>query len=510
MKKLVVINGSDLTIEEVVAVARFGAEVKVDESRIEAIKTSREYVEKALEEGQAIYGINTGFGKFSTVSISEEQLDLLQKNLIWSDACGVGKPFDTEIVRVMMLLRANGICKGYSGVLVRTLELLVNMLNKGVHPIIPEKGSVGASGDLCPLAHMVLPMIGDGEAEYKGEILPGKEALEKAGLEPIQLKAKEGLALINGTNAMMGNAVLAVYDTEILLKQADIIGALTTDALEGIIDAYDPRIQEVRPHQGQIDCAENLRRILANSKRVTRQGEKRMQDAYTLRCIPQIHGASRLAFDYVKKTIETEINAVTDNPLIFPGENGACISGGNFHGQPVAIAMDTLGILAAEIASVSERRIERTVNPALSGLPAFLVKNGGVNDGFMIPQYVAAALVSENKVLAHPASVDSIPTSANQEDHVSMGTIAARKAREIIDHAQHVISIELLTSAQAADFGNAEDLGDGTKIAYKLLREKVEFMENDVIFYPDMNKSFEIIKSGKVLEAVEKELGSLK
>lgn len=509
MREVIKINGSDLTIEDVVKVARYGAKVELDENQKDAILTSRSYVEEALRSGQAIYGINTGFGKFADIAISEEQLDLLQKNLIYSDACGVGEGFDTEIVRAMMVLRVNAISKGYSGVLMDTIECLINMLNNGVHPIVREKGSVGASGDLCPLAHMVLPMIGEGEAEYNGEILPGREAMDRAGVKTIVLKAKEGLALINGTQAMMGNAVLAVYDTENLLKQVDIVSSLTVDALEGIIDAFDERIHIIRPHKGQIDVAENMRNLLQNSKRVAKQGEKRMQDAYTLRCIPQIHGASRLAFDYVKQTVETEINSVTDNPLIFPGENGACISGGNFHGQPIAIAMDTLGILAAEIANVSERRVERLVNPTLSGLPAFLVKHGGINDGFMIPQYVAAALVSENKVLAHPASVDSIPTSANQEDHVSMGTIGARKARTIVNHAQHVVSIELLCAGQAADFGNVDDLGVGSKIAYDILREKVDFMENDVIFYKDMDKSFEIIESGELLEKVENKLGKL-
>lgn len=510
MKKVIKINGSNLTIEDVVAVARYNAKVELDENQRNEILLSRKYVEDAIKNGQVIYGINTGFGKFANVAISDEELDLLQKNLIYSDACGVGTPFDTEIVRAMMILRANAIAKGFSGVLVETVECIINMLNSGVHPIVRSKGSVGSSGDLCPLAHMVLPMMGEGEAEYKGQVMSGKEAMEKAGVKTVTLKAKEGLALINGTQAMMGNAVLAVYDTEKLLKQADIVGALTVEALQGIVDAYDERVHSVRPHKGQLDCAENMRKILSDSKLVTRQGEIRVQDAYSLRCIPQVHGASRLAFDYVKSVIETEINSVTDNPLIFKGENGACISGGNFHGQPVAIAMDTLGILVSEIANISERRIERLVNPALSDLPAFLVKNGGINDGFMIPQYVAAALVSENKVLAHPASVDSIPTSANQEDHVSMGTIGARKARQIVDHAQHVISIELLTASQAVDFNDPGKLGKGTRIAYKKLRDKVDFMENDVIFYPDMDKAFDIIKSGEMLEQVEKELGDLK
>ncbi len=511
MQKIIEINGSNLTIEDVVAVARFGAKVKIKESQKASIFASREYIENALKNGIAVYGINTGFGKFENVAISEEELELLQKNLIYSDACGVGEPFDAEIVRAMMLLRANAICKGFSGVLIETIECLLNMLNEGVHPIVRSKGSVGSSGDLCPLAHMVLPMMGEGEAEYKGKVMSGKEAMAAAGIKTVVLKAKEGLALINGTQAMMGNAVLAVYDTEQLLKQADIVASLTVDALGGIINAFDERVHLVRPHQGQIDSAENIRNLLKNSERVTKQAEKRMQDSYTLRCTPQVHGASRIAFDYVKKTVETEINSVTDNPLIFPGENGACISGGNFHGQPIAIAMDTLGILVSEIANISERRIEKMVNPALShGLPAFLIKNGGINDGFMIPQYVAAALVSENKVLAHPASVDSIPTSANQEDHVSMGTIGARKARTILEHAQHVVSIEYFCAAQAVDLGENKRLGLGTKVAYETIREEVPYIENDVIFYPLMDLSFDIIKSGKLLKRVEKVVGELK
>ncbi len=510
MDRIIKINGSDLTIEDVVAVARHYAKVELDPDQVDAILQSRQFVEDAIASGQAIYGINTGFGKFANVPISGAQLDLLQKNLIFSDACGVGDPFDTEIVRAMMVLRLNSICKGYSGVLMATIDCLINMLNAGVHPMVRSKGSVGSSGDLCPLAHMVLPMLGEGEAEFGGKIMSGREAMAEAGVPTITLKAKEGLALINGTQAIMGNAVLAVYDAEVLMKEADIVAGVTIESLRGIIDAFDERVHAIRPHKGQINVAANLRKLLKNSKNVTRQGEERMQDAYSIRCIPQVHGASREAFDYVKRTVETEINSVTDNPLIFPGEDGSCISGGNFHGQPVAIAMDTLAILASEIASISERRTERLVNPALSnGLPAFLIKNGGINDGFMIPQYVSAALVSENKVLAHPASVDSIPTSANQEDHVSMGTIAARKARTIVDHGMHVVSIELYCAAQAMDFGDPSNMSEGTKEAYDALRERVDYIENDVIMYYDMDKSFELLESGELLDRVEKVVGPL-
>lgn len=511
MSNTVIINGNDLTIEDVVQVARHGATVAISEEAKEKMLRSRKYIDKCIEEGQVIYGVNTGYGKFSDVAISPDELEELQRNLIYADAVGIGRHFDTEIVRVMMLLRANAVAKGYSGVFIETAQTLVDMLNKGVHPLVREKGSVGASGDLCPLAHMVLVMMGEGEAEYKGTKMSGAEAMKLADIKPVVLKAKEGLALINGTQAMMGPAVLAVYDAEMIMKTADIVGTLTVEALEGITDAYDERVHAVaRPHKGQVAVAKNLLRISEDSKLTTRQGEQRMQDAYTLRCMPQIHGGSRPAIAYVKEVIETEINSATDNPLIFPdGDNPAIISGGNFHGQPVAIAMDTLGIAMAEFANVSERRIERLVNPQLSGLPGFLVKKGGLNCGFMVPQYAAAAVVSENKILAHPASVDSIPTSANQEDHVSFGTIAARKCREIIKHVQYVLGIELLCASQAVDFKDPALLGKGSSKTYKTIRDEVTFMESDRIIYPDMDKAAEIISSGRLVKAVEEEIGLL-
>ncbi len=510
MGKAIFIDGYNLTIEDVVQVARFGAKVELAEEAKEAMLKSRRYIDKCIEEGQVIYGVNTGYGKFSDVAISADELEELQRNLIYADAVGIGRHFDTEIVRVMMLLRANAVAKGFSGVFIETAQTLVDMLNKGVHPLVREKGSVGSSGDLCPLAHMVLVMMGEGEAEYKGTNMSGAEAMKLADIKPVVLKAKEGLALINGTQAMMGPAVLAVYDAEMIMKSADIVGMLTVEALEGITDAYDPRIHLARPHKGQINVAKNLLRICEGSKLTTRQGEKRVQDAYTLRCMPQIHGASRPTIEYAKGVIEVEINSATDNPLIFPdGDNPAIYSGGNFHGQPVAIAMDALGIAMAEYANVSERRIERLVNPQLSGLPGFLVKKGGLNCGFMVPQYAAAAVVSENKILAHPASVDSIPTSANQEDHVSFGTIAARKCREIIKHVQYVLGIELLCASQAVDFKDPALLGKGSSKTYKTIRDEVTFMESDRIIYPDMDKAAEIISSGRLVKAVEEEIGLL-
>ena len=495
MEKVIYLDGNSLTLEEVVEICRHGAKVALTPEAKKAIQVSRDIVERNIAEGKVVYGLNTGFGKFVSVAIPEDDLDQLQYNLIVSDACGVGDPFKEDVTRAIMLLRANALAKGFSGIRLSTVETLLEMLNRGVHPVIPEKGSVGSSGDLCPLAHMVMPMIGEGEAVYQGKVMPGREAMEAAGIPVVKLKAKEGLALINGTCAMMGVATLAVYDAGIVMKTADISAALTVDSLEGIVDPYDPRIQAIRPHSGQINVAENFRKLLAESGLTVHQGGVRVQDAYTLR--------------YVRQVIETEINSVTDNPLIFP-DNGDIFSGGNFHGQPVAVAMDTLGIAMAEYANVAERRIERLVNPQLSGLPGFLTPVEGINDGFMVAQYAAAALVSENKVLAHPACVDSIPTSANQEDHVSMGTIAARKAATIISHVQSVLAVELLCAAQAADFKGAEKLGKGTRAAYDLVRSEVTFMDQDRAIYLDMNKVAQQIREGKYVQTVESVVGPLK
>ena len=373
-------------------------------------------------------------------------------------------------------------------------------------PQIPEKGSLGASGDLAPLAHMVLTLLGLGDAKYDDEVMSSKDAMKKAGIEPIELTSKEGLALINGTQVMTAVGVLTVYDALMLAKVADISASLTIEALSGITDAFDPRIHELRPHQGQIDAAKNLLSILEESGNTTRQGEIRVQDAYSLRCIPQIHGATKDALNYIKSKVEIEINAVTDNPIIFPDDDSA-ISGGNFHGQPMALSFDFLGIAIAELANSCERRIERLVNPALSELPAFLSKHGGLNSGFMIAQYSAAALVSENKVLAHPASVDSIPSSANQEDHVSMGTIAARKAKDILFNTMNVVSIELLAACQAIDIANHDKkLGVGTQIAYDYIRKSVETLGEDRVMYYDINKVYALVKSHELSKAVQEKV----
>ncbi|RKD31575.1 histidine ammonia-lyase [Thermohalobacter berrensis] len=507
--KTVFIDGESLTLEDLIQVARGKVKVQLTDEAVEKVKKSRAVVDEFVNKEKVVYGITTGFGKFSDVVISKEETKHLQRNLIVSHSCGVGKPFPEDVVRAIMVLRANALAKGFSGVRLETLNTLIEMLNKQVHPIIPEKGSLGASGDLAPLSHMVLVMIGEGKAYYKEEVLDGKEAMKRAGIPTIELTSKEGLALINGTQVMTAAGALTAYDAINLTKLSDIAAALTLEALNGITDAYDSRVHKVRPHTGQINCAKNILRLTEGSKLTTRQGEIRVQDAYTLRCVPQIHGASKDAIQYVIDKINIEINSATDNPLIFSEDKDA-ISGGNFHGQPMALAFDFLGIALAELANSSERRIERLVNPQLSGLPAFLTEKGGLNSGFMITQYSAASLVSENKVLAHPASVDSIPSSANQEDHVSMGTIAARKAKEILYNTSRVLAIELMAAAQAVDFKNPDELGKGTKIAYKKVREVVKKLEEDRIMYTDINKIAELIDGNVIVEAIEDKIGRLK
>jgi len=501
----VILDGNSLTIEDVVNVARNNFKVELSQIAKENVMKSRKLVDKFVEEEKIVYGITTGFGKFSDVVISKDEARKLQRNLIISHSCGVGEPLDEEIARATMLLRANALSKGFSGIKLETLNTLIEMINKGVHPIIPEKGSLGASGDLAPLSHMVLVLMGEGEAIYNGVRMSGKDAMLKAGIESVELTSKEGLALINGTQVMTAIGALTVYDAINLSKMADVAASLTIEALNGIVTAYDEKVHNVRPHKGQINTAKNLLRILENSEMTTEQGEKRVQDAYVLRCLPQIHGASKDAIEYVKEKVNIEINSATDNPLIFE-KFEQVISGGNFHGQPMALSFDFLGIALSELANVSERRLERLVNPALSGLPGFLVEKGGLNSGFMIVQYSAASLVSENKVLAHPASVDSIPSSANQEDHVSMGTIAARKARSILENARKVIAMEIFAACQAIDLSDKKELGKGTKVAYDKVRKVVKKIDDDKIMYVEMNKCEELIKSNVILNEIEKEI----
>lgn len=505
----ILVDGNSLDLKQFMDVVRKGYKVELTNKAVEKIKESRELVDKSVRENKTIYGLTTGFGKFSDVKITQEETKDLQRNLIVSHACGIGKPLTEEETRGVMLLRINALAKGYSGIRLSTVERLIEMLNKKVHPIIPEKGSLGSSGDLAPLSHMVLVLIGEGEARYKGERMSGMEAMNKAGIIPVELTSKEGLALINGTQVMTSIGAITVNDAIKLSKTADIATGLTMEALNGIVDAFDKKVHKVRNHKGQINTGKNILSIVENSKMTSRQGETRVQDAYSIRCVPQVHGGSKDSLAYVKEKVEIEMNAATDNPLIFVDENEV-ISGGNFHGQPMALALDFLAIGISELANISERRLERLVNPALSeGLPAFLTKDGGLNSGFMIVQYAAAALVSENKSLAHPASVDSIPSSANQEDHVSMGTIAARKARDILDNAEKVIAMELLGACQGIDLRGNKGLGLGSRIAYDIIREVIPTLKEDRIMNLDIDKCDEIVKSGEIVRKVEEEIGEL-
>jgi histidine ammonia-lyase len=503
------LNGHSLTIEDIVRVARNGYGVALDPSARAFVPRGSSMVEKWADAGETIYGITTGFGDLASTSISPELSEKLQENLLKSHSCGVGEPFPEEIVRAAMLLRINTLTRGYSGIRLKTLDQMVAYLNEGIHPVIPSQGSVGSSGDLCPLSHLAITLLGLGEVFYRGRRVPTLRALKEAGLKPLDgLGPKEGLALNNGTAMTTAVSALSLYDALELAKAVDVAAALSLEALHGVPDAFDPRIHELRPHIGQKLVASNIRRLIEGSEIVEAYRDKRVQDAYSLRCIPQVHGASRDAMDFVRQKIEIEINSVTDNPLIFPAE-GEVLSGGNFHAQPIALAMDFLGIAVAELADISERRVARLIDHKLSGLPRFLIKNSGLNSGLMIPQYTCAALVSENKVLAHPASVDSIPTSANQEDHVSMGAYAARKARTIVENAQKVAAIEFLVAAQALDFSAPLKPGKGTGAAYRRIRDEVPFLEEDVILYPLIDVVLKLLCSGEVVASAEGVIGEL-
>ncbi|MFJ8238081.1 histidine ammonia-lyase [Ureibacillus sp. NPDC094379] len=475
---VVELDGQSLTRQQLELIVEGNHPLTIAENSLVRIRESRKRIEKCLTEGQAIYGVNTGFGKLSDVKIDNKDNELLQLNLLRADAVGVGEPLPTNIVRAMMILRANALVKGFSGIREETVQLLVEMINQKVHPIVPSQGSVGASGDLAPLAHIAMVLVGEGKAEYQGEVYTGAEALKRVGLKPVVLQAKEGLALINGTQAMTGIGVITLNEAERIGYAADMAASLTMEALRGIITAFNPDLLAVRPHPELEIVGGRIRRWLEGSKRVTKQGELRMQDAYSIRCVPQVHGASWQAFHYVEDRIKVEINSTTDNPIVL--ENGTVVSGGHFHGQPIALAMDFLKVAVAEWANISERRTERLVNPQLSGLSPFLATNPGLECGLMVVQYVAASLVSENKVLAHPASVDSIPTSANQEDHVSMGTTAARQVRNIVQNAARVIAIEMISASQAIYLESAENqLSPITRGFLEKIREICPPLEQD-------------------------------
>jgi histidine ammonia-lyase len=488
----IILDGESLTFEQVLAVAHGepnNPRVLLSENAKANVRRSANAVQILLERGEIAYGITTGFGAFKDKIISREEVELLQRNIIVSHAVGVGKPFDVPTTRAIILIRANTLARGFSGIRLETLELLIEFLNRGVHPIVPEKGSLGASGDLAPLAHVACVLIGEGEALIGDEKLPGAEALKKAELQPIILAAKEGLALTNGTTIMTAVGLMETAKAKKFSDVADVAGCLSLEALNGTLSAFDERIHALRPHPRQIDCAKNLREILAESDFVRAFDKTNVQDAYTLRCMPQVHGACRDAIAYAEWVVNIELNAVTDNPLIFCDETCdkiEVISGGNFHGEPLALSMDYLAIALTELGNISERRLMRLTdeNSNAHVLPAFLTENGGLNSGFMIVQYTAAALCTENKILSHPASVDTIPSSANVEDHVSMGVTSVLKLRQIAENLENILALELFAAAQGIDFrrrkiGMEKQLGKGTRGVYQKIREKVPFIEKD-------------------------------
>ena len=503
------LDGKSLTLQDVVNVARKGYKVEIAPEAKEQIKECAASVSEWVKEGLVVYCITTGFGDLASVVIPRDKGRQLQENLLLSHACGYGEPYPEDVVRAIMLLRINTLTRGFSGISLETLQQMVDYLNLGIHPVVPTQGSVGASGDLCPLSHVAISLIGHGEVVYKGQKMSASEALAKVGMKPVELQPKEGLALNNGTTVMNAVAALCIVDAMNMMKNADVAASMSAEALHAVPYAFDRRTHDLRPQVGQGVVAENIRRLIEGSEIIEAFKKDRVQDAYSLRCLPQVHGASRDAIGYVKEKVEIEINSVTDNPIIFH-KDGDAISGGNFHGQPMAMAMDFFGIAAAEFASISERRVARLVDHKLSDLPPFLVSDSGVNSGFMIPQYTAAAIVSENKVLAHPSVVDSIPTSANQEDHVSMGGYSARKGRQILDNTNRVIAVEMVNAAQGMDFRAPLKPGKGSGAAFKEFRKHVPFYDKDQFMQPLLLKSLELVENGTVVKAVEEAIGELK
>ena len=506
------LTGEDLSVADVWAVAVEREPAELADTARAKMGEARALVERAAHgTSEHTYGVNTGFGRFVNRSIPEELTGELQLRLLRSHACGVGEPYADEIVRAAMLLRANTLAKGTSGARVATVELLLACLNRGLLPVVPARGSVGASGDLAPLAHLALPLVGEGEAFVEGERLPGFEALTRVGLEPIVLEAKEGLSLINGTQFMAASLALGLVRARRLARIADLACAMSIEALQGSRTSFMPEIHALRPLRGQADSAANIWRLLDGSAIIeSHRWCDKVQDAYSLRCAAQVHGASRDLLDYCDYTVSVELNAATDNPLVLV-EQDALVSNGNFHGQPLAFALDALAMAAAELASISERRVERLVNPNLSdGLPAFLTSDGGLNSGFMIPQYVAASLVSENKVLCHPASVDSIPTSAGQEDHVSMGNAGGLKAWQVLANCERGLAIELLAGAQAVEFLAPLEPGPGVRATRAAVRELSPRLRDDRSLAPDIEAVATAIRDGSILAAAQTEIGELR
>jgi histidine ammonia-lyase len=505
----IVLDGASLTLQGLEAAAMGDAEIRLAPSAREAVAAARRVVDEVVTSGRVVYGVTTGFGNFAEVAIPLDKLERLQLNLVRSHSAGVGEPLCEPETRALMVLRANTLARGMSGVRPETLELLIAILNARIHPIVPSQGSVGASGDLAPLAHLALALVGEGACVVGGRVVPAREALEAAGLAPIHLQAKEGLALINGTAFIVGVGGLAVAEAQRLARTADVAGALTLDALMGSDGPFDPRLHAPRPHPGQQASARNLRRLLAGSEiRESHRGCGKVQDAYSLRCIPQVHGACRDALSYATSAFSVELNAATDNPMVL-AETGEILSGGNFHGQPVAIAADVGAIAVAELGAISERRTDRLLNPALSGLPAFLTKEGGLNSGLMMAQVTSAALASENKALAHPASVDSIPTSAGKEDHVSMGATAAWKCSRSVANARRILAVELIAACQALEFRRPLRTSPPLRAVAELVRSRVPPLEEDRPPGVDIEAVAELVRCGAVADAPASACGIL-
>ncbi len=524
--KTLLLDGKSLTVGDVRRLSAPGNRIGIAPAAKKKMQASRALVEEWVDRGETIYGVTTGFGELATVRIGRDNIEQLQLNLIRSHSAGAGDPLSEEIVRAMMVLRLNALAKGFSGIRVGTAEFLAKMYNKGVIPSIPSRGSVGSSGDLAPLSHLVLAMIGEGKVTYGSREMAAGRALKLARLTPVRLSAKEGLALVNGTQMMAAIGCIATAEAESLCAVADIAGAMSTEALKGSDTAFDDRIHALRPHPGQRASAHNLRKLIAGSeiRESHRYGDSRVQDAYSIRCMPQVHGATRDTVRHAKEIFTIEINSATDNPLIIPSNgpanrpaDGDHLEGGNFHGQPLALALDFLAIALAELANISERRIERMVNGSLSGLPKFLSENSGLNSGMMIAQYTAASLVSENKVLAHPASVDSIPTSANQEDHNSMGSIAAHKLLQVLKNVRTVLAIELMVGAQGLDMarphpktGKPMKSGKGVEAAHREIRKRIMRLREDRVLSDDIASSVVMLEEGSMLREVGKSVRGLK
>ncbi len=504
-----ILDGESLTIDQVYQVAHdhgLKIEVQISKKCQKNLKKSDEFVNQLLSEGKIIYGINTGFGALSNVHIPNEKLKELQYNLIRSHCAGVGEPFSIPITRAIMLLRANCLIQGHSGVTPEIVQRILDFINHGVHPVIPQKGSVGASGDLAPLSHLALSLIGEGEVSFQGKTIHSRFALEQIKKEPVILGPKDGLALINGTAVMTALGCLSLVEAKRMARSADIIGALTLEAVRGTIKAYDLKISMLKPHPGQLSVAHNMNNLLKNSEiLVSHPNCGKVQDPYSLRCIPQVHGSCRQTFDHAEQVLAVEINSVTDNPLIFVDEKEV-VSGGNFHGEALAMCMDYMAIGLSELASISERRVEKMMNPTFSGLPAFLTKESGLNSGFMIAHVTSAALVSENKILSHPASVDSVPTSTDKEDHVSMGVTSGRKLYEILENLGHCLAIELLCNTQGIEFLRPLKSSKALEAVHALVRRHVPAVVQDRVFHKDIQHIANLIRRGEIIEEVQQHI----